>query len=57
MPGEHICRGHFKTYTEEKPLFGSITGTYWWANQVRGSKERGEVKKRYQVSPKQRDAP
>jgi hypothetical protein len=25
----HICRGHFKTYTDESPLFGKRTGTYW----------------------------
>ena len=24
----HICRGHFKTYTEDAPLFGKHTGTY-----------------------------
>jgi hypothetical protein len=45
----HICRGHFKTYTEEKPLFGKRTGTYWWPQTVRGSKARGEVVKDYAV--------
>jgi len=46
----HICRGHFKTYTEENPLFGQHTGTYWWPMHVRGSEEQGEVEKSYQVN-------
>jgi hypothetical protein len=45
----HICRGHFKTYTEESPLFGKRTGTYWWAPQVRGKSEEGVVEKDYRV--------
>lgn len=45
----HICRGHFKTYTEEKPLFGKRTGTYWWPQTVRGAKKHGEVVKDYAV--------
>lgn len=32
-------RGHFKTYTEERPLFGKYTGTWWWA-PVFGTKHR-----------------
>lgn len=46
----HICRGHFKTYTEEAPLFGEHTGTYWWPMHTRGSAENGEVKKDYRVN-------
>jgi hypothetical protein len=45
----HICRGHFKTYTEESPLFGRYTGTYWWESQVRGKAELGTVEKDYRV--------
>ncbi len=45
----HICRGHFKTYTSEAPLFGRVTGTYWWADQVRGWAEEGVVGKDYRV--------
>lgn len=45
----HICRGHFKTYTEEAPLFGRITGTYWWSDQVRGRAKNGVVVKDYKV--------
>lgn len=46
----HICRGHFKTYTEDAPLFGEHTGTYWWPMHTRGSAENGEVKKDYRVN-------
>lgn len=46
---EHLCRGHFKNYTAEKPLFGRLTGRYWWAPHVRGSHEVGTVLKDYRV--------
>lgn len=45
----HICRGHFKTYTEDAPLFGRIVGTYWWSDQVRGRAKNGLVVKDYKV--------
>jgi hypothetical protein len=45
----HICRGHFKSYTEDAPLFGKHTGTYWWADRVRGDRSRGRVEKDYAV--------
>lgn len=45
----HLCRGHFKTFTEDKPLFGRFTGRYWWQPQVRGDKEKGIVNKDYKV--------
>lgn len=45
----HICRGHFATYTDDKPLFGKITGTFWKPMHTRGNKTRGEVKKDYKV--------
>lgn len=48
----HMCRGHFKTFTEDAPLFGRVTGTYWWQPQLRGSKSVGEVHKDYKVEPK-----
>jgi len=47
---QHICRGHFKTYTEENPLFGEHTGTYWWGQHLRGTKDAGEVEKDYRVN-------
>lgn len=45
----HMCRGHFKTFTEDKPLFGSVTGTYWWQPSVRGSSSKGIIQKDYLV--------
>jgi hypothetical protein len=45
----HICRGHFKTFTEDAPLFGRHVGTYWWPAQVRGSAEDSVVEKDYRI--------
>ena len=47
----HIFRGHFKTYSEDRPLFGKVAGTFWWEGSVRGSLAKGKVDKEYQVSP------
>lgn len=46
----HWCRGHFKTYTEDAPLFGKYTGTFWWQPQARGKKECGVITKDYSVT-------
>ncbi len=48
----HIRRGHFKTYTEEKPLMGKHTGVYFWGQHIAGSKSVGVVKKDYKISTK-----
>jgi len=45
----HLCRGHFKTYTEDAPLFGRYTGRYWWQPSVRGRNKEGVVMKDYKV--------
>jgi len=45
----HLCRGHFKTFTVQKPLLGKHVGTYWWDHQVRGSADEGTIHKDYQV--------
>lgn len=45
----HICRGHFKNYTAEKPLLGRYAGTFWWADQVRGAAHLGETRKDYEI--------
>jgi hypothetical protein len=45
----HICRGHFKTFTAEAPLFGKLTGAYWWADHVRGDERRGRSDHDYRV--------
>lgn len=49
--GLHICHGHFKTFTSEKPLLGKHVGMYWWEQQVRGSKSAGTIIKDYEVDP------
>jgi hypothetical protein len=47
----HLVRGHFKTYTPDKPLFGSRVGTYWWAHHVRGDEANGVSAHDYAVGP------
>ena len=37
----HISRGHFKVFTEDAPLFGKHTGTYWWSPHIRGDAAEG----------------
>lgn len=46
----HICRGHFATYTDDKPLFGRVTGTFWKPAHVRGSLSEGAVVSDYKVN-------
>lgn len=51
-PGEtarHIVRGNFATYTDDNPLFGNITGTFWRPAHVRGKTKHGIVQKDYEV--------
>ncbi|MCH9728412.1 MAG: hypothetical protein K0U84_01790 [Actinomycetia bacterium] len=45
----HRVRGHFKTFTAERPLLGQHVGTYWWGWQVRGKAENGIVISDYKV--------
>jgi hypothetical protein len=45
----HRVRGHFKTFTTEKPLLGRHVGTYWWGWQVRGNAENGVVVSDYKI--------
>jgi hypothetical protein len=42
-------RGHFKTYTEERPLFGKQVGRWFWTEQMVGNPSAGRVKKDYAV--------
>lgn len=49
----HLCRGHFKEYTEERPLFGRVTGRFWWQPCARGNAQRGVVIKDYKIRGKQ----
>jgi len=45
----HRCRGHFATYTSERPLFGRHTGTFWIPTHVRGNMLAGVVEKDYRT--------
>jgi hypothetical protein len=45
----HIVRGHFATYSPERPLFGKVAGTFWVPSHTRGSLEHGIVAKDYRV--------
>lgn len=51
----HRVRGHFKTYTQEKPLLGKLTGRYFWHPHVRGKEEFGRIHKRYRAVPADND--
>lgn len=49
----HLCRGHFKVFSEEAPLFGKYTGLYWWDPHVRGDKTEGLLVKDYTIKTDQ----
>lgn len=46
----HLCRGHFVTYTQDKPLFGRIVGTFWKSAHVRGASEAGRVTSDFRIA-------
>lgn len=46
---QHICRGHFATYTEERKLFGKYAGRFWIPATVKGNPARGRADKGYVV--------
>lgn len=48
-PRIHKVRGHFKTYTAERPLLGKHVGTFWWPWQVRGNADNGATLTEYEV--------
>jgi hypothetical protein len=48
----HICRAHFAHYTEEHPLFGKYTGTFYRHMHLRGSLKEGAVIKDYNIHEK-----
>ncbi|MBZ0291406.1 MAG: hypothetical protein K8L99_02455 [Anaerolineae bacterium] len=45
----HIVRGHFAHYTDDAPLFGKYTGTFWIPAHVRGDESLGVVVKDYEI--------
>ncbi|NJO83527.1 MAG: hypothetical protein HC828_12390 [Blastochloris sp.] len=46
---EHIVRGHFRYYTEERPLFGRVSGAVWVPEHERGDDQVGAIRKDYEV--------
>lgn len=45
----HLCRGHIREYSEDKKLFGKISGRFWISPHTRGNKKSGEIIKDYKV--------
>jgi len=45
----HLCKGHFRTYTEERPLFGKIVCRIWVGTHLRGDPEKGILIKDYEA--------
>lgn len=45
----HLCRGHFATYSEDRPLFGKLIGTFWVPAHLRGLASAGTVTKDYTI--------
>ncbi len=43
----HSRRGHVKTYTADKPLFGKLVGSWYWHPSLVGDMEVGVVDKDY----------
>jgi hypothetical protein len=46
----HRVRGHFKTFTTDKPLLGQHVGTYWWGWQMRGNSDHGTIVSDYELA-------
>ncbi|MHA1800569.1 MAG: hypothetical protein ACTSWJ_02385 [Candidatus Heimdallarchaeaceae archaeon] len=45
----HLCKGHFRVYTEERPLFGKIVCRIWVGTHLRGDPEKGILIKDYEA--------
>lgn len=45
----HIRRGNFATYSEDAPLFGKYTGTFWRPATAVGDAKNGTVVKDYKI--------
>ena len=46
---EHQVRGHFRYYTDERPLFGRYSGMIWVPDHERGNDDVGHIRKDYEV--------
>jgi hypothetical protein len=47
----HTVRGHWKVFSTAAPLFGRLTGRFWWPPHARGDHDKGSVKKEYVLTP------
>lgn len=47
----HLRRGNFAHYSDDAPLFGKYTGTFWRPATVVGNAKNGVVVKDYKVKP------
>ena len=45
----HWVRGHFKRYTEDRPLFGKKVGIFWWQPHLAGRAHERFVDKEYDI--------
>ena len=47
----HIVRGHFSTYTKERPLFGNpdLHGQFWIPQHLRGAAASGQISADYEI--------
>lgn len=48
-PRAHVRRGHFKTYTEDRPLFGKVTGTFYIPPTYVNPDQEHRVDKHYKL--------
>jgi hypothetical protein len=46
----HMIKGHYRTYTKEKPLFGRHVGRWWWQPRAGGDIRNGKIEKDYRVT-------
>lgn len=46
----HLCRGHMREYTDDRPLFGKLVGRYWIPPHARGNRKMGIVQKDYALN-------
>ena len=53
--GLHYVRGHFKTYTAERPLLGRAVGTFYWPPCLKGKASAGVIGKTYVEEPSKGD--
>jgi hypothetical protein len=45
----HVIRGHYKTYTPERKLFGKVSGRFFFSAHVAGDPTLGVIQSDYLV--------